>query len=75
MCEWDGCGESLDEYWEVEGGRRVCEFHGGCEPSPIEGFGFGREGEVKTKTSRAQKRVTRFIDLAAGGVGLGLGGL
>lgn len=66
-CEYEwGCGERLDEYWEVEG-RMLCERHCGAMARGDDGEG---EGEDK-KTEKAMKRVTRFIDLAGvGGSGL-----
>ncbi|KAF9477544.1 hypothetical protein BDN70DRAFT_994858 [Pholiota conissans] len=71
-CEYPGypkCGVRLDEYWEVEG-RMLCERHASGRGGDGEG-GSGEEGDEEwVQSSRAKKRVTRFIDLAgAGGVG------
>lgn len=65
-CEYPGypeCDERLTEYWEVDG-RMLCERHVyyssrmGSEADDTERW---------SKSKRATKRVTRFIDLANGG--------
>lgn len=62
----------MDEYWEVDG-RMLCERHAGSGSrggSDEEGSQERRNG----KSTRAMKRVTRYIDLAGAGVGIGGGG-
>lgn len=64
-CEYPGypeCTETLSEYWEVDG-RMLCERHAHSGKS-----GSDDEGEEQwVQSSRAMKRVTRFIDLTGGG--------
>ncbi|KAF9532197.1 hypothetical protein CPB83DRAFT_903757 [Crepidotus variabilis] len=74
-CEYPGypeCRERLNEYWEVDG-RMLCERHAvyssrmGSEVDTDED-GSERWGKARGAVStRAMKRVTRFIDLANGG--------
>lgn len=66
-CEYpvgDPCSERLKEYWEVDG-RMLCEKHAAIA-------GMDEDDENWIQTSKAQKRVTRFMNLA-GGIG-GTGG-
>lgn len=75
LCEFeDGCKERLEEYWEVDG-QMLCERHGafiGCRDS---GWTRGHDpaGDTQMKMApgtdegRMMKRMTRFIDLGAGG--------
>lgn len=72
LCEYPGypeCAERLREYWEVDG-QMLCERH-------ANGASLGDDHEDEdeerwVETSRAMKRVTRFIDLAgAGGLDIG----
>ncbi|KAF8969693.1 hypothetical protein BDZ97DRAFT_1794695 [Flammula alnicola] len=70
-CEYPGypeCRERLKEYWEVDG-RMLCERHAHYATRSSS----DEEGEEQwVKSSKAMKRVTRFIDLAgAGGIGAG----
>jgi len=66
----------LSEYWEIDG-RMLCERH--AHSASVRGS--DEEDEEWAKSTRAKKRVTRFIDLAGGvggsggGAGLGDGGL
>lgn len=67
-CEYPGsvpCSERLTEYWEVEG-RMLCEKHAACAENGED------DDEDWIQTSKAKKRVTRFMNLG-GGVG-GTGG-
>ncbi|KAF9053943.1 hypothetical protein BDZ89DRAFT_1056500 [Hymenopellis radicata] len=50
-CEFSGCDEKLDEYWEVDG-RMLCQRHANWA------------GQINNEESKATKRVTRFIDLS-----------
>lgn len=60
ICEYPGCKEALDEYWEADG-KMMCERHANM----VEGY--DSEDEVgRYAESKAQKRITRFIDLAGG---------
>lgn len=68
-CEHPGypeCRETLKEYWEVDG-RMLCERHASGVGSDDE------EDDNWVQSSRALKRVTRFIDLAGAGTGGGPG--
>ncbi|PFH51747.1 hypothetical protein AMATHDRAFT_141899 [Amanita thiersii Skay4041] len=81
ICEYAGnprCGEKLVEYWEVDG-RMLCERHAfggsvyGARISSLERYGRREEEDMygygyEKKTAKATKRVTRFIDLANGGI-------
>lgn len=71
-CEHPGnppCKEKLDEYWEVDG-RMLCERH--AHASKV---GSDDEGEEEwVQSSKALKRVTRFIDLTGTGVPAAGGG-
>ena len=60
-CEYPGCQEALDEYWEADG-KMMCERHAAI----VEGFGAedGDEDGHAHAESKAQKRRTQFIDLA-----------
>ncbi|KAF5330504.1 hypothetical protein D9619_005302 [Psilocybe cf. subviscida] len=70
-CEHPGypeCRERLNEYWEVDG-RMLCERHAN---NATGNDSEGEDGERWVQSSKAMKRVTRFIDLTgAGGVGAG----
>jgi len=70
LCEFAGCREKLDEYWEVDG-RMLCERHANMPKVAND----GKKGEEWIQSTRAKKRVTRFIDLAGTGVGGGGSGL
>ncbi|KAI0797646.1 hypothetical protein C8Q75DRAFT_801579 [Abortiporus biennis] len=67
LCEYRGCTERLVEYWEVDG-RMLCDRH--AQRSEFE----DDEEFEDDPTSRATKRVTRFIDLAAFNAGGGATG-
>ncbi|KAF5386795.1 hypothetical protein D9615_001605 [Tricholomella constricta] len=62
-CEYPGnppCKQRLEEYWEVDG-RMLCERHAHASKVGSD----DEEGEEDwVQSSRALKRVTRFIDLA-----------
>ncbi|KAG5645586.1 hypothetical protein DXG03_005724 [Asterophora parasitica] len=62
-CEYPGspgCKQRLEEYWEVDG-RMLCERHAHASKVGSD----DEEGEEKwVQSSKALKRVTRFIDLA-----------
>lgn len=64
-CEHPGntpCKVKLEEYWEVDG-RMLCERH--AHASKV---GSDEEAEEEwVQSSKAMKRVTRFIDLTGGG--------
>ncbi|TFK42313.1 hypothetical protein BDQ12DRAFT_269471 [Crucibulum laeve] len=65
-CEYPGypeCRERLNEYWEVDG-RMLCERHAHATAG---------EEDDWAPSAKAQKRITRFIDLAGAGV-VGAGG-
>lgn len=70
-CEYPGypeCRERLNEYWEVDG-RMLCERHA---HNATGNDSEGEDGDRWVQSSKAMKRVTRFIDLAgAGGTGSG----
>lgn len=69
-CEYLGnppCNERLKEYWEIDG-RMLCEKHA------AKASGDENEEEEWVQTSKAKKRVTRFMNLAGGNNGAG-GGL
>ena len=67
-CEYPGypdCRERLTEYFEVDG-RMLCERHA---------MSSGNDDEDDwEKTTKATRRVTRFIDLAGGNNNSGGGG-
>jgi len=69
LCEYAGyrpCRERLVEYWEVDG-MMLCERHANKEMNAAADL-----DESPTPSTRAMKRVTRFIDLAGrGGAGGG----
>lgn len=68
-CEFSGnpkCQERLEEYWEVDG-RMLCERHAHASRMGDE----DEDEEQWVQSSRALKRVTRFIDLAGAGGGSG----
>ena len=72
MCEHPRCNERLVEYWEVDG-RMYCEKHANTEDSDYEDdededVPLGLYQPSRDSSSRATKRVTRFIDLGAGGL-------
>lgn len=61
-CEYPGtpCNERLKEYWEVDG-RMLCEKHAAKA-------GLEEDDEEEwVQTSKAKKRVTRFMNLGGGG--------
>ncbi|KAF8447890.1 hypothetical protein L210DRAFT_3390119 [Boletus edulis BED1] len=71
LCEFEeGCRERLEEYWEVDC-QMLCERHAAL----ISGWSRGNTpvGDTQTKSApctdegRMMKRMTRFIDLGAGG--------
>ncbi|KAG5638965.1 hypothetical protein H0H81_008185 [Sphagnurus paluster] len=67
-CEYPGnaaCNERLDEYWEVDG-RMLCERH--AHASKVAGSDDEEAEEEWVQSSRALKRVTRFIDLGDAGL-------
>ena len=62
ICEYSGsipCTERLTEYWEVEG-RMLCEKHAASAGNDE------KDGGEWTQTSKAQKRVTRFMNITGG---------
>jgi hypothetical protein len=62
LCEFPGgCKEKLEEYWEIDG-RMLCERHSRASRLAEE---EDEDGGWKPST-RAMKRVTRFIDLKGG---------
>ncbi|KXN91493.1 Paxillin [Leucoagaricus sp. SymC.cos] len=66
-CEYPGsipCSERLKEYWEVEG-RMLCEKHAARAGAEED------DDEEWVRTSKAKKRVTRFMNLAGGVNGAG----
>ncbi|KAJ7125466.1 hypothetical protein C8R43DRAFT_1075714 [Mycena crocata] len=65
LCEfpgYGGCKERLDEYWEIDG-RMLCERHSRASRLAEE----EDEDGGWAPSTRAMKRVTRYIDLAGGG--------
>lgn len=60
VCEYAGCKTTLDEYYEADG-RMMCEKHANM----VEGY--DNEDDERWAETRAQKRQTRFIDLAGFG--------
>lgn len=60
ICEYAGCKDKLDEYWEADG-RMMCEKHANMVEGDDSETDEGRWAE-----SKALKRVTKFIDLAGG---------
>lgn len=68
-CEYSGavrCDERLKEYWEIDG-KMLCERHA-AKSSRDE-----NEEEEWVQTSKAKKRVTRFMNLASAGGNSGTG--
>ncbi|KAG8217576.1 hypothetical protein J3R82DRAFT_5727 [Butyriboletus roseoflavus] len=68
LCEFeDGCKERLEEYWEVEG-QMLCERHA---TFITRGHDLTSGTQVRrargTDEGKMMKRMTRFIDLGAGG--------
>lgn len=63
MCEYPRCSERLLEYYEVDG-RMLCERHAQVSDDSDED---ADDVPLSTQfeSSRAMKRVTRFIDLGA----------
>jgi hypothetical protein len=64
-CEYPGhtpCQVNLAEYWEVDG-RMLCERHA----KAIDDFDDDASAEEWVQSSKAMRRVTRFIDLTGGG--------
>jgi hypothetical protein len=60
LCEFPGCKATLEEYWEAAG-KMMCERHANIVES------YGSEDDLgRWAESKAQRRVTRFIDLAGG---------
>ncbi|KAJ7632754.1 hypothetical protein FB45DRAFT_744696, partial [Roridomyces roridus] len=60
LCEYPGgCKERLEEYWEVDG-RMLCERHSRVAQRDSD----EEEDDGWKQSSRAMKRVTRYIDLA-----------
>ncbi|KAF8559643.1 hypothetical protein OG21DRAFT_1430630 [Imleria badia] len=75
LCEFeDGCKERLEEYWEVDG-QMLCERHaafiGGRDSGWMRGNDPAGDTQMEsapgTDEGRMMKRMTRFIDLGAGG--------
>ena len=75
LCEFeDGCKERLEEYWEVDG-QMLCERHAALINNRDGGWTRGNDLAGGTQTTKApgtdegrmMKRMTRFIDLGAGG--------
>ncbi|KAJ7449947.1 hypothetical protein FB451DRAFT_745033 [Mycena latifolia] len=65
LCEfpgYGGCKEKLEEYWEIDG-RMLCERHSRASRLADE---EDEDGD-RARSTRAMKRVTRYIDLAGGG--------
>lgn len=50
----------LEEYWDIDG-RMLCERH--AHASTVRSDDEGETEEAWVQSSKAQKRVTRFIDL------------
>ncbi|KZT57010.1 hypothetical protein CALCODRAFT_418532, partial [Calocera cornea HHB12733] len=60
VCDDPGCGEKLEDYWEVAG-RKLCERHG---VAALTGSPTGTSPPDFTKSeTMAAKRKTRFVDL------------
>jgi hypothetical protein len=59
LCEYPGCKETLDEYWEADG-KMMCQRHANI----VEGY--RSDDDEERWVDKAQRRVTRFIDLAGG---------
>jgi len=67
-CEYPGypkCKERLEDYWEVDG-RMLCERH--AMLAGRDSDDEDQEEEEERWARRGQKRTTRFIDLAGGGL-------
>ncbi|KAJ6525592.1 hypothetical protein B0H19DRAFT_1197892 [Mycena capillaripes] len=65
LCEFPGaggCKERLDEYWEIDG-RMLCERHSRASRLADE---EADDDAGWARSTRAMKRVTRFIDLTNG---------
>jgi PDZ and LIM domain protein 5/6/7 len=63
VCEYAGCDERLEDYWEVDG-RMLCERHARrVEEEERRG---APPGEEEAKVGRAMKRKTRLINLDSG---------
>ncbi|EMD38262.1 hypothetical protein CERSUDRAFT_93791 [Gelatoporia subvermispora B] len=60
LCEYRGCTERLVEYYELDG-RMLCERH--VQKMMDEGSDDEGESDETARDLRAQKRITRFIDL------------
>lgn len=60
------CRESMDEYYEVAGGR-YCERHVGDALKRAGGANGGSSGGGGGMAGRAEKRRTRMVDLPVGG--------
>ena len=59
-CDKIGCTSKMDEYYEI-GNKRYCERH---VASALAGPGLG------VGSRRAEKRITRLVELPVGGFGL-----
>jgi hypothetical protein len=59
-CDKLGCTSKMDEYYEI-GNKRYCERH---VASVLAGSGLG------VGSRRAEKRITRLVELPVGGFGL-----
>ncbi|OCH93431.1 hypothetical protein OBBRIDRAFT_817827 [Obba rivulosa] len=63
LCEYRGCTERLVEYYELDG-RMLCERHAQkAMDAGSDGELNDDDDEATARDHRAQKRVTRFIDL------------
>ncbi|KAJ7097798.1 hypothetical protein B0H15DRAFT_773282 [Mycena belliarum] len=66
LCEfpgYGGCKEKLEEYWEIDG-RMLCERH--SRASRLADDDDSGSYDDRARSTRAMKRVTRFIDLTGG---------
>jgi hypothetical protein len=52
---------TLDEYWEADG-KMMCERHANI----VGGYSSSEDYEGRLTETKAQRRFTRFIDLASG---------
>lgn len=77
LCEFDdGCKERLEEYWEVDG-QMLCDRHAAFigsrdsgwtrDSDPASDIQLEVTSAPGTDEGRMRKRMTRFIDLGAGG--------